>query len=355
MQSTRAAGAETRDKAAVRAFRDARSKSESPRVLFWIGAAIFMLSVINIAVGALTVRTFLLHLSISVIVWIGGWVISRPWCPDSKASLITGFCSLVVILEFEYEYWIDPTPLGFGYILMIMIGGATIVLSPLLVGYIGSIGILGSVLIVAAAPHSVLAPGNDGDWILAAVTASVIGYILLFQRLRSIDELGEVTRRAKLAASTDTLTGLLNRRGLEEVMTAQVTLARVSRDTVHACFVDIDWLKTANDTYGHEFGDSIIVAVADAVRACVHEGDSIARWGGDEFLVFGRGPAHDDDALHDRIIEHLRASDFDFTRWPGTVSIGSATASSIDLQLHELIQQADVRMYERRRAQRTQA
>lgn len=51
-----------------------------------------------------------------------------------------------------------------------------------------------------------------------------------------------------------------------------------------------------------------IIVVADAVRACVPATDSLARWGGDEFLVFGVGEALDDGALHDRIIEHLRTT-----------------------------------------------
>lgn len=322
-------------------------------MLFWIGTAIFVLSVLNAAVGLTTAGTFALHVGIGLIVWACAWAISRPWFEPQWAAAVTGAASIFVLAEFQHEYWRDPTTLGFGYILMIMIGGAPIVLSPIVLAYVASLGFIGTCVIVAAAPQSVLEPASAADWLILAASAEVGGFILLFQRLRSIDELGEVTRQARLAATTDALTGLFNRRGLEEVMTAQVTLARVSRETVHACFVDIDWLKTANDTHGHEFGDAIIVAVADAVRASVPATDSLARWGGDEFLVFGIGEALDDDALHDRIIEHLRTSGLDLSKWPGTVSVGSASAASVEVQLHELIEQADARMYARRRAHRT--
>lgn len=323
--------------------------------MFWIGFAILVLAVLNVAIGLLTLRTFALHASITLIVWIGAWLISRPWFEARWSAPITALCTLVVVGEFQYEYWVNPTPLGFGYIMMIMIAGSPIVLSPMALAYVSSLAVIGSIIIVGHAPHDVLLPANDADWVIGAITAAVAGFILLFQRLRSIDELGEVTRRAEAAANTDQLTGLNNRHGMEEAMPALLEKARLAGSEVHIAFVDIDWLKTANDAHGHEFGDSVILAVANAVRASLCDNEhAIARWGGDEFLVLGIGTDGGETDLGTRIVEHIRNhSDLDLVKWPGSVSTGTASGPALGASLPDLIEHADAVMYARRRAKRS--
>ena len=341
------------DVAAVRDFRNARAKSESPRVLLWVGVAIMGLTGLDVAVEFPDTRTALLHTGVSLVVWTAAFAISRERFPSKLATALTGACALVVTAAFQYEFWLNPTAIGFGYVLMVMTAVGPILLSPMVLSYVALLSTLGGIVIITQAPVSVLDAAQPADWVVAAIIAEVIGFILLFMRLRSIDELGKVTRRAELYATTDPLTGLYNRRGLENVMTRIVTLSRVSHSNVYACFVDIDWLKTANDDHGHAFGDQVIRVVADAVRACVPESAVIARWGGDEFLVFGAGPAIDDDVLTANLLEYIASSKLDVAKWPGSVSVGSAAAPAVEVQLGDLIYQADERMYARRRAQRS--
>lgn len=86
-------------------------------------------------------------------------------------------------------------------------------------------------------------------------------------------------------ATTDPLTGLLNRRGLdEEAGIVHANATRAGRSTVVA-LLDLDGLKKLNDTQGHEAGDGFITGVAAHWRATVRQGDLIARIGGDEFVI----------------------------------------------------------------------
>lgn len=346
-----ASPAEAVEHAEVREFRRTRAKRESPRALFWVGVAIAILTALNAAVGLLNAHTIALHLSISVIVWIAAFVISRPGFAPRLVPGLVGVCTVLVTAEFQYEVWVEPTPLGYGYVLMIMLAGAPMLLSPSVLLWVGTASIAGSVAIATVDPW-VMAPGNRADWVIAAVTAEVIGAILLLLRLRSIDDLGKVMRAAEAIATHDALTGLLNRRGMEQVLPGIVAHASRRGEQMYACFVDIDWLKTANDTYGHDFGDEVIRAVASSVAACVAPGAAIARWGGDEFLVVNVGANVGDDELAAALRRSLETHGIDLAKWPGAVSIGSATAKATETSIASLIAAADAHMYERRRTKR---
>jgi len=87
--------------------------------------------------------------------------------------------------------------------------------------------------------------------------------------------------RTQLQAQTDALTGLINRRTLEE------ELRRMMRDEIPfaLALVDLDRFKLVNDTHGHEAGDRSLRTFAHVVRTMLREDDHIARWGGEEFLI----------------------------------------------------------------------
>ncbi len=86
-------------------------------------------------------------------------------------------------------------------------------------------------------------------------------------------------------AMQDSLTGLANRRLLDFRLTQ--TLARAKRSKLHIAimFIDIDHFKKFNDTYGHDVGDELIKEVAKRLYACIREVDTVARVGGDEFVI----------------------------------------------------------------------
>jgi diguanylate cyclase (GGDEF)-like protein len=95
-----------------------------------------------------------------------------------------------------------------------------------------------------------------------------------------IDSLNIANKRA----STDSLTGLLNRRAFESRVGTALT---IESDAVHAFVIlDVDFFKSVNDTYGHRSGDAILVGLADCLKHSFRSSDLVARIGGDEFAVF---------------------------------------------------------------------
>ena len=138
---------------------------------------------------------------------------------------------------------------------------------------------------------------------------------------------GEQASRLNLLAATDPLTGLANRR-----LTLQL-LDQLARDcrldfapVVMLC--DLDHFKQINDGWGHAMGDQVLVAVASALRASTRDADTVARWGGEEFLIV-LPATRDLDAteLAERLrarVESLQVADRHQCPVPVTLSIGIA-------------------------------
>lgn len=86
-------------------------------------------------------------------------------------------------------------------------------------------------------------------------------------------------------AHFDTLTGLVNRNLFQDRVTQALTLAKRQKNKIALLYIDLDRFKPINDTFGHETGDSVLQEVAKRLLASVRESDTVARIGGDEFVV----------------------------------------------------------------------
>jgi diguanylate cyclase (GGDEF)-like protein len=95
----------------------------------------------------------------------------------------------------------------------------------------------------------------------------------------------DAERRLNSLASTDTLTGLLNRRRMSDQMNKELAQARSAQRPLSVLVLDIDHFKAINDEFGHGRGDQVIIAIGQILRANVRHQDLVARWGGEEFLV----------------------------------------------------------------------
>ncbi len=102
---------------------------------------------------------------------------------------------------------------------------------------------------------------------------------------RDVTERRSLEARLQRLASLDDLTQLPNRRLLGDRL--QQTMAASARSASHAAlmFIDLDHFKLLNDTHGHRFGDLLLIEVANRLKSCVREIDTVARCGGDEYVV----------------------------------------------------------------------
>ena len=98
-------------------------------------------------------------------------------------------------------------------------------------------------------------------------------------------ELKEANDELKRLSNTDGLTGLMNRRAIQPTINTEMLRKKRFNHSVSFLIFDLDHFKHINDQYGHAAGDRVLVGVAGAVRAAIRNTDSIARWGGEEFVV----------------------------------------------------------------------
>lgn len=120
---------------------------------------------------------------------------------------------------------------------------------------------------------------NAGTLLILRKTASVF--------TKSAANEIETINRLEIEATTDSLTHLLNRNGLEQALGAAWALCKRDKKNVGFLLIDIDHFKSYNDAFGHLEGDNILKQVADSIKTCFkRETDIISRFGGEEFLIF---------------------------------------------------------------------
>lgn len=167
----------------------------------------------------------------------------------------------------------------------------------------------------------------------------VITYLIIAVAITGAAEsFGLLMRAMFTAACTDPLTGLLNRAGWEIGTTDLLTRSRGAGVSVTVVALDIDGLKSLNDTYGHQAGDRRITDYANHWRKAAPRNAVLARLGGDEFGVCFAG---EKPSVVDEFVRSIRSNT------PGA-SLGTATASLPDADIAGLFAQADAALYESR-------
>jgi two-component system cell cycle response regulator len=213
-------------------------------------------------------------------------------------------------------------------------------------------------------PLIMLAEAHDRARIVRGLDFGVHDYLLrpidrneLVARVRTQirrKRFSEVLRSAVQAsmemAVTDGLTGLHNRRYLDNHLAGLFSDPRLRERQVAGLILDIDHFKAINDTHGHEAGDEVLRTFADRVRLHTRTIDIVARYGGEEVVIIlpdaGLAEAH---AIAERIRERIEGMPFSIHRdtrsVPVTVSIGVATRQPEDVGPGEMLKRADLALY----------
>jgi diguanylate cyclase (GGDEF)-like protein len=155
------------------------------------------------------------------------------------------------------------------------------------------------------------------------------------------EELKETSAKLKLLAYIDSLTELLNRRGMLQ------RLEKAEQQDLHLLLADVDYFKRINDEYGHDTGDYALTKMAELIQSSLPDAGLAARWGGEEFLV-SVSDCTGQEAYELAELIRQRVEDYEFSyedqHFRVTLSFGVASTSS-SINLREAITLADNRLY----------
>jgi diguanylate cyclase (GGDEF)-like protein len=170
-------------------------------------------------------------------------------------------------------------------------------------------------------------------------------------------ERSRLFEEVKKLAETDQLTGALNRRGLDRWGAYEFERANRFDRELSVIFFDLDHFKKVNDSYGHDAGDQILKEMAERCQKVIRRVDLLVRYGGEEFLVILPETAqHEAYRIAERIRNTLHTPPYQIDEHTieMTVSLGVKTLSEGIQSLEELINPADLAMYQAKQSGRNQ-
>jgi diguanylate cyclase (GGDEF)-like protein len=246
-------------------------------------------------------RTLALFNVLSVALWVGAWRVNRRGASTLAMWMITGEVTAHAVLAVMSLGWSS----GFQYYLIPLIpflmfndraGNKTVV--------VASAAVLAAFIALRwVAPPTPPLPAALRQFAYANlfIPFLMLGLLSYYFRLASTD----VERTMTQIAQTDSLTGLLNRRSMEERLAEEVTRFRAHGSSFSIVLADVDHFKQINDRHGHDAGDKVLVEVARFFSHGLRGGDAVARWGGEEFLLLLPGT---DVCAAEDVAQRLRAA-----------------------------------------------
>jgi diguanylate cyclase (GGDEF)-like protein len=311
-----------------------------PNALLWTGCALIQFTYRAFA-GSNTPRWTPAFVGVAVVVFAIAFALGAPY---GLRALLTSVAIAVLLSAAAWE--------------LVRAGGLQKERSRLL-----AVGLLGLVVSAMLVRIVVLVPmlHDDGNLFTSSIEAT-LGFLpgvlvtqgfgmsfLLMHHERS-------AAQARALATTDALTGCLNRRALEERAALELSWAARSGQPCSLVIVDLDHFKKINDTWGHHAGDVVLQRAAAVVRGCVRPTDVVARVGGEEFCVLLRAtPLEGARAVADRVCTSLRQAivDVDGSVVPVRASLGvaaaaidrGATAAAVVEPWSALFRRADAALY----------
>lgn len=207
-----------------------------------------------------------------------------------------------------------------------------------------------------------LAPGDFGRGSSPTIVPVVffLGGIFVWANARlSLETAASVRNIAMLQveAATDPLTGLYNRRFLDQSLGAEIARAKRSGAELAVMMVDVDHFKMVNDRFGHQTGDIVLVRMGALLRETVRSSDLVARYGGEEFVIVApEAGGVETTQLAERVRLAVAAHDFALPTaisspepFNITVSIGTSAFGKELGTAQALLQAADTNLYQAKR------
>lgn len=324
------------------------AKRTQPKAMRWTGGILIGLALLNEAVPPRTAPQFFIALLAfgAAQYGLGVWL-ARESVPPRLVQAVYCITILALFSGLLLMYTNRPVGWDFAYLAALLTA-----FGPLTFGWVPYILSCSAMLATAAWTLSATNTPHVEDWMISLIGGVVIGAFLLDERLRDLRQVADAEYAREQLVQSDTLTGLLNRRGLSARLETVWAGALRRDEAVNVAFVDIVGLKSANDSHGHDFGDRVIVEAARAIRESVRAEDLVARWGGDEFVVVAKGEVSSGSALQARIVATLKMRSAAFEgKWHGHVTVGTASGAPQSRSFDELLEQADQAMYAARQRQ----
>jgi diguanylate cyclase (GGDEF)-like protein len=207
------------------------------------------------------------------------------------------------------------------------------------------------ILIVSAGIGLRTGPSLWLPWLIYGLFSIGLGValLLLFRYLDSQTQLASLNAKLTRVSRIDSLTGLPNRRSLDEALLAATSAAERRSEPMTVLLVDIDHFKQVNDTAGHAAGDTVLQELARRLRGNVRSDESVGRWEGEEFLVIM--PGTDADAAlagAERLRACVAGASIDTVDPSVAVTVSIGVASSVIGSPDDLLTRAGAALFQAR-------
>jgi diguanylate cyclase (GGDEF)-like protein len=268
--------------------------------------------------------------------------------PDLRRArlLLAGMLAVTPLFYIASDNWINSYELSgselvvaefYALLPFVMVAGLTVFPLTLVELLAYSVPMLGVVVFTSY-------PQETAEISQAVATIWLMLLILGVALFASLSQLRYMLSQVS-RASCDVLTGLMTRRAGIEMLDLQFRLSAINETSLALLYFDLDNFKVVNDTFGHESGDEVLKSAAKQIKANVRKGDSVIRWGGEEFVVIlPMADPQEADEVVNRIMKAglgLRPDN-----QPTTASIGVAEARKDGMvDWKSQVELADHRMY----------
>lgn len=190
---------------------------------------------------------------------------------------------------------------------------------------------------------------SDPEWPLVFCVRDISADLTSEAMRQEVRRIAAERRQLEEKVLACAVTGLPNRRALEQRLVLAFGQLRDHPGTLTLLFCDLNGFKQVNDEHGHAAGDALLVTVGERLQSCLRASDLVCRLGGDEFVVLSQGPSSPQEAmaLSLRLLEEVgRPWTLQGRTLHPAMSVGIAMTDDPDLGGVELIRRADIAMYE---------